>query len=85
MSNEDKQTVLDTRKKNKGKSPKGRRTSEVGSKLKDVKSQLAELKKRTIASLSKVKTPSEDGSESDTPDNARDSFGGRQSMKQKKE
>ena len=84
MSNEDKQTVLDTRKKNKGKSPKGRRTSEVGSKLKDVKSQLAELK-RTIASLSKVKTPSDDGSESDTPDNAGDSFGGRQSKKQKKE
>ena len=35
MSNDDKQTVLDTRKKNKGKSPKGCKVPEVGTKLKD--------------------------------------------------
>ena len=84
MSADDKQTVLDTRKKNKGKSPKGRKVSEVGTKLKDIKSQMAELK-RTIASLSKNKTSPDDGNESDTPDNAGDSFGGRQNKKQKKE
>ena len=76
MSSDDKQTVLDTRKKNKGKSPKGRKVSEVGSKLQDIKAQVAELK-RTIASLNKSKAPSTDGNESDTPDNAGDSFGGR--------
>jgi hypothetical protein len=84
MSNDDKQTVLDTRKKNKGKPPKGRKVSEVGTKLNDIKSQMAELK-RTIASLSKNKGSSEEGSESDAPDNAGDSFGGRQNKKQKKE
>ena len=84
MSSEDKQTVLDTRKKNKGKPPKGRKVSEVGSKLQDIKAQVAELK-RTIASLNKGKTSSTDGNESDTPDNAGDSFGGRQTKKQKKE
>jgi hypothetical protein len=44
ISSEVKQTVLDTRKKNKGKSPKGRKISEVGSKLQDIKAQVAELK-----------------------------------------
>ena len=44
MSSDNKQMVLDTRKKNKGKTPtKNRRASEVGSKLKDIKSQMAEL------------------------------------------
>lgn len=85
MSSDDKQIVLDTRKKNKGKSPKkGRQASEVGTKLQDIKSQMAELK-RTIASLSKSKPQDADGNESDTPDNAGDSFGGRQQKKQKKE
>ena len=85
ISQEDKQVVLDTRKKNKGKSPhKVRSASEVGTKLKDIKSQVAELK-RTIASLSKSNQSDTDGNESDTPDNAGDSFGGRQNKKQKKE
>ena len=88
MSSDDKQIVLDTRKKNKekGKSPhKGRQASEVGTKIKDIKSQMAELK-RTIASLSKSKTADADGGgESDTPDNAGDAFGGRQQKKQRKE
>ena len=83
MSSDDKQTMLDTRKK-KGKSPKGRKVSEVSSKLQDIKAQVAELK-RTIASLHESKAPSTDGNESDTPDNAGDSFGGRQAKKQKKE
>ena len=43
---------------------------------------MADLK-RTIAALSKSKDG--DGNESDTPDNAGDSFGGRSSKKQKKE
>ena len=88
MSSDDKQVVLDTRKKNKekkhhGKGDKGRNVSDVSTKLKDIKSQMSELK-RTIASLSKAK-PNTDGDESDTPDNAGDSFGGRHSKKQKKE
>ena len=84
MSNDDKQVVLETRKKNKAnKTPtKGRQVSDVGSKLTDIKSQMADLK-RTIAALSKSKDG--DGNESDTPDNAGDSFGGRSSKKQKKE
>ena len=85
MSSDDKQVVLDTRKKNKGKLPKkGQQASKVGSKLQDIKSQMAELK-RTIASISKSKSTDADGNESDTPDNAGDSFGGRQQKKQKKE
>ena len=87
MSSDDKQIVLDTRKKNKekGKSPhKGRQASEVGTKIKDIKSQMAELK-RTIASLFKSKTADANGGESDTPDNASDAFGGRQQKKQRKE
>ena len=78
MSSKDKQVVLDTRKKNKGKSPKkGRQVSEVVTKLQDIKSQMAELK-RTIASISKSRPSDAVGNESDTPDNAADSFGGRQ-------
>ena len=71
---------------NKGKtSTKNRRTSEVGAKLKDMKSQMATLK-RTITFLSnKSKTEGTDVSESNTPDNAGDSCGGRQSKKEKKE
>ena len=44
---------------------------------------MADLK-RTISALSKSKSEGDDD-ESDTPDNAGDSFGGRQSKKQKKE
>jgi hypothetical protein len=84
ISNDDKQVVFETRKKNKGKSPKqGRKVSDVGSKINDIKSQMADLK-RTVAALSKTKGD-DDGDESVTPDNAGDSFGGRQSKKQKKE
>jgi hypothetical protein len=44
---------------------------------------MTDLKRTTIAALNKTKGES-DGSDSDTPDNAGDSFGGRQSKKQKK-
>ena len=88
MSSEDKQVVLDTRKKNKdkkhGKGDKSRNASDVGTRLKDIKSQMSELK-RTIASLSKTKASGDADDDSEAPDNAGDSFGGRQSKKQKKE
>lgn len=56
MSSDDKQVVLETRKKNKGKSSaKGRQVSDVWTKLKDIKSQMADLK-RTISALTEAKT-----------------------------
>ena len=60
MSSDDKQVVLDTRKKNKGKTPtKGRHIADVGSKLTDIKSQMVDLK-RTIAALSATKSDADD-------------------------
>jgi hypothetical protein len=80
LSDSDKQTVMDTRKKNKAKGiTPGRRQAS------DVKTQIAELK-RTIAQM-KQKPKEDDGAEtdsSDTPDNAGDAFGGRQQKKKQK-
>ena len=83
LSKEDRQTVIDTRVSNKAKG--GRKVSEVGSakKLKEIKSQVAELKR----SLAAIKTTQDAGEDTagDVPDNAGDAFGGRQQKKQKKE
>ena len=78
----DKQTVMDTRKKNKTKG-----TAPNRKQVSDVKSQIAELK-RTIAKMKSKSSNDEDNGDSDssdTPDNAGDAFGGRQKKKQKKE
>jgi hypothetical protein len=81
MSEADKQTVMDTRKKNKAKgfTPGKKKNG-------DLKSQIAELK-RSIASMQSVPSESDSGrsEDSDVPDNAGDAFGGRQKKKQKKE
>lgn len=82
MSDADKQTVMDTRKKNKLKG-----TTPNKKKAGDLKSQLAELK-RSIASLqskSSKEDEKDESDDSDVPDNAGDAFGGRQKKKQKKE
>ncbi len=94
LSKEDRQTVIDTRVKNKAKGVKhGRQVSSAASanscgndKLKDIKTQVAELK-RTLASIQAKQSSSgeDDGDESVTPDNAGDSFGGRQRKKAKRE
>lgn len=81
MSDADKQTVMDTCKKNlaKGTTPNKKKGS-------DLKSQIADLK-RSIAAI-QSKTSDDDGEksdESDVPDNAGDAFGGRQKKRQKKE
>lgn len=83
MSDADKQTVMDTRKKNKAKA-----TTPSKRKVSDVKAQLAELKK-SIAAI-KLSNASKDDDTSATddssiPDNAGDSFGGRNKKKARKE
>ena len=82
LSDSDKQTVMDTRKKNKAKgiTPGKRQVS-------DIKSQIAELKRSIAKMKSKPSIDDENGDSdsSDTPDNAGDAFGGRQKKKQKKE
>lgn len=83
MSDADKQTVMDTRKKNKAKgaTPNKRKVS-------DVKSQLAELKK-SIAAIKLSNSSKDDDTsatdESSVPDNAGDSFGGRNKKKARKD
>jgi hypothetical protein len=83
MSDADKQTVMDTRKKNKAKS-----STPTKRKVSDVKAQLAELKK-SIAAI-KLNNSSKDDDTSATddssiPDNAGDSFGGRNKKKARKD
>ena len=83
MSDADKQTVMDTRKKNKTKG-----TTPTKRKVSDVKAQLAELKK-SIAAI-KLSNSSKDDDTSATddssiPDNAGDSFGGRNKKKARKD
>ena len=82
MSDNDKQTVMDTRKKNKAKG--GTPNKRKGDSL---KSQIADLK-RSIAAM-KSKTSDDDTADttdsSDAPNNAGDAFGGRASKKHKKE
>jgi hypothetical protein len=84
LSKEDRQKVIDTRQNNKNK---GIKHGQQGSaqKLKAIKVQVAELK-RTLATLKS----SQDDGDSDNepgliPDNAGDSFGGRQNKKAKKD
>ena len=92
LSKEDRQTVIDTRLKNKAKGGrgKGRQVSEVctgAEKLKTIKSKMAELQ-RTLASIKAKQndnTGDDDDDSSHAPDNAGDSFGGRQKKKQRKE
>jgi hypothetical protein len=83
MSDTDKQTVMDTRKKNKakGSTPNKKKSS-------DLRTQLAELK-RSIAAMQSKSSSNDDTDDStdvsDVGDNAGDAFGGRQKKKQKKE
>ena len=82
MSDADKETVMETRKKNKAKG-----TTPTKRKVSDVKAQLADLK-RSIAALKLAKQKDDDTSATDdssVPDNAGDAFGGRSSKKSKKE
>ena len=84
LSKEDRQTVTDTRVKNKGKSTK-KDTNSYSKTFKDIKSKVAELK-RTLASLQTKPCCDDDADDDeDTPDNTGDAFGGRQRKKQKKE
>ncbi len=83
MLDADKQTVMDTKKKNKAKGmTPGKRKGN------DLKSQFAELK-HTLAAIqsksSKNNNTDETIDSSDVSENAGDAFGGRQKKKQKKE
>ena len=92
-SKDDKQKVMDTRKKKKAKNgKKNRQVSDVSvmpekaNSLKEIKAQVAALKR----SLSQLKsTPCEskdiDSGDEDAPDNAGDSFGGRTRKKSEKD
>ena len=89
LSKEDRQTVMDTRIKNEGKGGK-RQKSDSGSgnksKLRDIRAQVSELKRTLTSIQAKRGAPDDDADdESDAPDNAGDSFGGRQKKKQKNE
>ena len=81
MSDTDKQTVMDTRKKNKAKG-----TTSGKKKGNDLKAQFAELK-RTLAAMQSKSSKNDDTDDTvdtDVSDNAGDAFGGRQKKKQKK-
>ena len=85
MSDSDKQTVMDTRKKNKAKGLTPGKKNSGGN---DLKAQFATMK-RTLAAMQSKKSSkdadSNDSEDSDVADNAGDAFGGRRSKKQKKE
>ena len=88
LSKDDRQTVIDTRVKNKAKGGrKGRQASEVcsGDKMKTIKSKMAELQRTLTSIKAKQSADDDDDDASDVPDNAGDSFGGRQKKKQRKE
>lgn len=83
MSDADKQTVMDTRKKNKAKG-----TTPTKRKVSDIKAQLAELKKSIAAIKNSNASKDDDTSATDDssmPDNAGDSFGGRNKKKARKD
>ena len=89
MSDADKQTVMDTRKKNKAKGSTPMKGSNSNKRnVSGVKAQLAELKK-TIAAIQLTKSSKDDDTsatdESSVPDNAGDSFGGRNKKKVRKD
>jgi hypothetical protein len=83
MSDADKQTAMDTRKKNKSKgvTPNKRKVS-------DVKAQLADLKK-SIAAIKLSNASKDDNTattdDSSVNDNAGDAFGGRNKKKARKD
>ena len=83
MSDADKQTVMDTRKKNKVKG-----LTFTKRKVSNVKAQLAELK-RSIATIKLSNASKGDDTsatdDSSVPDNAGDSFGGRNKKKVRKD
>ena len=84
MSDTDKQTVMDTRKKNKAKGTTPGKKKTNGS---DLKVQFAEMKRTLAAMQSKKSSKNDDGNDSDgsdVPDNAGDAFGGRQQKKKQK-
>ena len=87
LSKEDRQTVMDTRAANKAKGGKGRKVSEVGSKqkLKDIKTEVAALKRKLASLKSDKESVATDSDDEDVPDNAGDAFGGRQKKKSKKD
>ena len=81
LSDSDKQTVMDTRKKNKAKGTPNKKQ------VSDVKSQLAELKRKIAQMKSKSSSVDDDNGDSDSSealDNAGDAFGGRQQKKKQK-
>jgi hypothetical protein len=88
---EDRQTVMDTRVKNKAKGggrSKSRQVAEVcctSDKMKSLKTKMAELQRTLAAIKSKNADGDDDDDASDVPDNAGDFFGGRQKKKQKKD
>ena len=81
LSDADKQTVMDTRKKNKAKGTPSKKQ------VSDVKSQIAELKRKIAKMKSNSSSVDEDNGDSDSSealDNAGDAFGGRQQKKKQK-
>ena len=89
LSKDDRQTVIDTRASNKAKGGRGRKISEIGcsgsskKSLKEIKTQVAALKRKLASLISGKSFPESD--DDDVPDNAGDSFGGRQKKKNKKD
>ena len=71
MSESDKNTVMETRKKKKGTTPTKKRSAN------DLKAQLAKLKRSIAAMQSTPFIDKDDSDSSDTNDNAGDDFGGR--------
>ena len=80
MSESDKTTVMETRKKKKGSTPPTKKRS-----ANDMKAQLAELKRSIAAMQSTPSVDKDDSDSSDTNDNAGDAFGGRSKKKSKKD
>jgi hypothetical protein len=83
MSDAEKQTVMDTRKKNKA-----RGTTPTKRKVSDVKAQLAKLKKSIAATKLSNASKDDDASAADdscVSDNDGDSFGGRNRKRSRKD
>ena len=86
MSDADKQTVMDTRKKNKAKGgiPTKRKVSDVS-----VQAQIADMKKYIVTAIKQGHASKDDDTattdDSSVPDNAGDSFGGRNKKKARKD
>jgi hypothetical protein len=77
--------VIDTRATNKAKGGR-RKVAEVGStKLKEIKTQVAALKRKLASMKSNKESSADSDDDAEVPDNAGDAFGGRQSKKSKKD